>query len=133
METKIGKRRSARMVIKESLKVELRKFYVLCANIEAHGHVGSCPRYALLILHGNATKRRKDEFRERIGRIIERTWAGEAWMKTDKDRIAERKRVREKRRARIERGTGDVPEKNPGIRMMSRWRFDMRTHLAGTS
>ena len=31
-------------------------------------------------------------------------------METHKDRIDERKRVREMRRARIERGTGDVPE-----------------------
>ena len=85
-------------------------------------------------------KPRKDEFRERIGRIIERTLAGEARMertlagearmerslagearmerslagearmKTYKDRIAERERVREKRRARIERGAVDVLE-----------------------
>ena len=41
---------------------------------------------------------------------MERSLAGEARMETYKDRIAERKRVREKRRARIERGAGDVPE-----------------------
>ena len=101
----------------------------MCAG---HGHVGCCPGCALLTLHGKATKPRKDEFRERVGRIIDRSLAGEARMETHKDRIAERKRVRERRRARIERGTGDVPEE-PGIKMMSRWRFDMRTHLAVTS
>ena len=36
-------------------------------------------------------------------------------MKTYKASIAERKRVREKKRARIERGAGDVPEE-PGIK-----------------
>ena len=56
--------------------------------------MGSCPRYALLILHGKATKPREDEFRGRVGKIIERTLAGEARMKTSKDRIVERKRVR---------------------------------------
>ena len=44
---------------------------------------------------------------------MERNLAGEARMKTYKDRIAGRKRVREKRRARIERGAVDVPEE-PG-------------------
>ena len=58
--------------------------------------------------------------------------AGEARREICKDRVAERKRVRGKRGARIERGAGDVPEE-PGINMLSRWRFDMRTHLAVTS
>ena len=138
-ETKLAIEDQPRMLIKEPLEVECRKFYVLYANIEAHGHMGSCPGYALLILQGKATKPRKDEFRELIGRIMERTLAGEARMErilagearmeTYKDRIAERKRVREKRRARIERGVVDVPE-DPGIKMMSWFRFDMRTHLA---
>ena len=53
-------------------------------------------------------------------------------METHEDRIAETERVRERRRARIERGAVDVPEE-PGKKMMSRWRFDMRTHLTVTS
>ena len=96
----------------------------------AHGHVGSCPEYALLTSQGKATKLCRDEFRKRVGMIIERTLPGEARRETCKDRVAERKRLQEKRRARIERGAGDVPEE-PGTEMMSRWRFDMRTHLAG--
>ena len=126
---KIGNRRSAKNV---DLEVECGKLCVLYANVEAHGHMGSCPGYALLIWQGKATKPRKDEFRERIGRIIERTLAGEARlkktldgevrMKTLKDGIAERKRVRERRRARIERGTGEVPvdsgnKKNEAVRL----------------
>ena len=39
--------------------------------------------------------------------------AREARKETCKDRVAERKRVREKRKARLERGAGDVP-KEPG-------------------
>ena len=35
-------------------------------------------------------------------------------MKTYKDRIAERKRVRQRRRAPVERGAVDVPEEEPG-------------------
>ena len=81
-ETKLTIEDQPRMLIKEPLEVECRKFYVLYANIEAHAHMGSCPGNALLLLHGKATKTRKDEFRERIGRIIERTLAGEVRMTT---------------------------------------------------
>ena len=132
-ETKLAIEDRPRMLIKEPLEVECRNVYGLFANIEAHGHMGNCLGRALLILLGKVTKPRKEEFREQIGRIIERTLAGEARMKTYKDRIAERKRVREKRRARIERATGGMCPRNQGIKIMSRWRFDMRTHLAVTS
>ena len=47
------------------------------------------------------------------GLICERESDGrKSQKKTYKDKIAERKRVREKRRARIERGTMDVPEES---------------------
>ena len=62
------------------------KLYILYAGTEAHGHIGSCPGKALLTLHGKATKPRMDEFRERVGTIIERTLAGEARMDAYKDR-----------------------------------------------
>ena len=104
-ETKLATEDQPRMLVKEPLAVECRK-----NTCKAHGHMGSCPGYELLILHGKATQPREDQFRKRIGRIIERTLAGEARMETYKDRIEGRKRVREKRRARIERGTGDVPQ-----------------------
>ena len=84
-------------------EVELGRFYVLSTAIEARGHMGSCPRYALLTSQGDATG-----FPERIGTTI---LAGEVRRETDKDRVAERKRVRGNRRVRIERGAGDVPEK----------------------
>ena len=105
-------------------EVERRRFYVMSTDIEAPGHMGSCPRYALLASLGEAAG-----FRERMGMTI---LAGEARREICKDRVAERKRVGGKRGARIERGAGDVPEE-PGINMMSRWQFDMRTHLAVTS
>ena len=68
------------------------------------------PRCTLLTSHGEEAKPRKDEFRERVGTVIEKTLAGEARMETYEDRIAETERVKERRRARIERGAVDVPE-----------------------
>ena len=53
-------------------------------------------------------------------------------MNAYKDRIAETERAKERKRARVERGAGDVPL-DPGTELMSRWRFDVRTHLAVTS
>ena len=71
--------------------------------IEAHGHIGSCPGYALPASHGKATKPRKDEFRERVGTIMERTLMGVARMNAYEDRIAETERVKERKRARVEK------------------------------
>ena len=71
--------------------------------------MGSCPGYELLTSQGEATKSCRNKFRERVGTTVERILAGEA-REICKDRVAERKRVREKRRARVERGAGDVPE-----------------------
>ena len=65
-----------RMLIKELLEVECRKFYVWSVKIEAHGHMGSCPGYVLLIWQGKATKPREDVIRERVGKIMERSLAG---------------------------------------------------------
>ena len=83
-------------VSRQLREVERGRFYVLSTDIEAYGHVGSCPGYALLQSQREATG-----FRERIGTTI---LAGEARKETCKDRVAERERVREMRRARIERG-----------------------------
>ena len=74
-----------RMLFRELLEVERGNFSVLHANFEAHRHMGSCPGYALLILHGTATKSRKDGFRERIGRIMERTLAAENFGRRSRD------------------------------------------------
>ena len=104
-----------RVVIEKSLDFERRRFCVLSSNVEAHGHIGSCPGYALLTSHGKATKPRKDELRKRVRTIIERSLTGEARMDTYKDRITETERVRERNRARVERGEVNVPMK-PGNR-----------------
>ena len=63
---------------------------------------------AALASHGRATKSHNDECRERIRTIIERTLTGKARMDAYKDIIAETERVKERRRARVERGVGDV-------------------------
>ena len=102
-----------RIVVEKLRAVERRRFYVLSTHIEAYGHVGSCPGYELLRSQGEATKSCRNEFRERVGTTVERILAGEARRETCKDRVAERKRDREMRRARIEQGAVDVPEE-PG-------------------
>ena len=45
---------------------EPRRFHVLSADIEAHGHTGGCPGCAALASHGRVTKPQNDECRERI-------------------------------------------------------------------
>ena len=83
-ETKLATENQPRILVKEFVEVECRKFCILYANIEAHVHMGSCPGYPLLILHGKATKPHESEFREGIGRIVVRTLAGkvrrEVWQ-----------------------------------------------------
>ena len=104
-----------RIVAERTPEVEPRRFYVLSADIEAHGHTGGCPGCAALASHGKATEPHNDECRERVRTIIERTLTGKARMNAYKDRIAETERVKERKRARVERGAGDVPME-PGNR-----------------
>ena len=102
-----------RIVVEGAPEAEPRRFYVLSADIEAHGHTGGCPGCAALASHGKATKPHNDKCRERIRTIIERTLTGKArekqGMNAYKDRIAETERVKERKRARVERSAGDVP------------------------
>ena len=99
-----------RIVVERTPEVEPRRFYVLSADIEAHGHTGGCPGCAALASHGRATKPHNEKCRERIRTIIERTLTGKARMNVYRDRIAETERVKE-----IVRGAGDVPVE-PGNR-----------------
>ena len=69
-----------RIVVEIASEVEPRRFYVLSADIEAHGHAGRCPGCAVLRSHGKATKPHDGECRERIRTIIERTLTGKARM-----------------------------------------------------
>ena len=98
-----------RIVVERATEVEPRTFYVLSAYTEAHGHTGGCPGSAALASHGKATQPHNDECRERIRTIIERILPGKARKDAYKDRIAETERVKERKRARVERGAGDVP------------------------
>ena len=91
-ETKLAIKVQPKIVAEKPPEVERRRVYVLSADVEAHGHMGSCPGYALL----TSPKPRKDEFRERVGTIIERTLTAEARIDTCDDRIAETERVEEK-------------------------------------
>ena len=60
----------SRLVVGRTPEVDPRRFYVLSADIEAHGHTGGCPGCAALASHGRATTH-NDECRERIRTIIE--------------------------------------------------------------
>ena len=75
------------IVLERAPEDEPRRFYVLSADIEAHGHTGGCPGCL-------------------ITTIIEKTLSGKARMNAYKDRIAETERVKERKRARVERGAG---------------------------
>ena len=92
-----------RIVVERTPEVEPRRFYVLSADTEAHGHPGDCLGCAS---DGRTIKPHNNECRERT--IIGRTSTGKAWMNAHKDRVAETERVKERKRARVERGAGDV-------------------------
>ena len=59
-----------RIVVERAPEAEPRRFYVLSADIEAHGHIGGCPGCAALASHGKATKPHNDECRERTRTIL---------------------------------------------------------------
>ena len=103
------------MLVKESLEVECRKFYVLSANIEAHGHMGSCLGYALLTVHGESDKSGR---RSQDGN----TQGQYRWRESESEGGKE-----------LELSEVQVMcLRNPWIEMMRRWRFDLLTHLAVT-
>ena len=91
-----------RIVVERAPQVEPRRFCVLSADTEAHGHTGGCRGCAALASHGKSTMPHDDECRERTRTIIERTLTGKARMRAYKDRIAETERVKERKRARVE-------------------------------
>ena len=91
-----------RIVVERAPEVEPRRFYVLSADIEAHGHARGCPGCTALATHGKATKPHNDECRERIRTIVERTSTGKARLNAYNGRIAETQRVKERKRARVE-------------------------------
>ncbi len=55
-----------------------------------------------------AARPHNDECRERTRTIIERILTGKARTNAYKDRLAETERVKERKRARVEKGAGDV-------------------------
>ena len=104
-----------RIVFERAPEVESRRFYVLSADIEAHGHTEELSRMRSACIAWKSAAHPNDECRERIRTIIERTLTGKARMDAFPDRIAETQRVKERKRARVERGAGDVPME-PGNR-----------------
>ena len=47
---------SPRIVVERAPEVEPRRFHVLSADTEAHGHTGGCPGCATLASHGKSDK-----------------------------------------------------------------------------
>ena len=80
-----------RIVVERALEVEPRRFYVLSADTEAHGHTGWCPGCAALASHRRATKPHSDECPERIRTITERALTGKAMIctMTESPRLSE--------------------------------------------
>ena len=75
-------------------EAELRRFFVLSADIDDRGHTGGCRGCAALASHGKTPKKpHNNECRERIRTIIERTLTGTAKMNTHKDRIPQTERL----------------------------------------
>ena len=70
-----------RVQIERIPEAEPRRFYVLSADIEAHGHTGGCRGCAELASHGRAIKPH-NECRARIRKI--RTLTGKARMNVHK-------------------------------------------------
>ena len=123
---------SLRIVYERRPEVEPRRFHVLSADIEAHGHTGGCPGCGALASHGKATKPHDDECRERIRTIIGRILAGKARMnafKTESLRQSESKRGNELELREVQEMCLWYVKTD----MMRKLRFDMRTHLPVTS
>ena len=97
----------------------------LSADIEAYGHIGSGPGCASLTEHGKATEPREDEVRERVGQEKQ----GGIHSKTESLRRTESKTIKELGLSEVQR----MCPRKTGTEMMSRWRFDKRTHLAVAS
>ena len=69
-------------------EVERRRFYVVSADIEAHGHMGSCPGYALLASQGKSdktTERMNSESESE--RLLKKTLTGEARIDTCRGQV----------------------------------------------
>ena len=98
-------------------EVERRRFYVTSTDIEAPGHMGSCPGYALLTSQG---ANRNDYLSGR---------SQEKYARTELLRESESEGREELELSEVQ----GMCLGNLGINMLSRWRFDMRTHLAVTS
>ena len=65
-----------RIVVEGIREADPRRFYVLSADIGAHGHTEGCLACAALASHGRASKPHNNKCRERIRMIILRTVTG---------------------------------------------------------
>ena len=73
-ETKLAIEDQPRMLVKEPSEVECRKLYLLFANIEAHGRMGSCPGYALLIWQEERQNHVRMDSESESEELLRETW-----------------------------------------------------------
>ena len=92
-----------RIVVERAPEVDPRRFHVSSADIEAHGHIGIAWK------SDKTTQQRMPRTNQNYH------WEkldGKARMNAYKNRFAKTERVKERERARVERGAGDVPIKH---------------------
>ena len=92
-----------RIVVERAPEVDPRRFYVSSADIEAHGHIGIAWK------SDKTTQQRMPRTNQNYH------WEkldGKARMNAYKNRFAKTERVKERERARVERGARDVPIKH---------------------
>ena len=68
---------------------------MLFADLEAHGHTGGSPSCAEMTSRGRTIKPHKNECRERIRKLIEKTLTGKARINEYKDSVAETRGAKE--------------------------------------
>eukprot|EP00959_Pyramimonas_sp_CCMP1952_P456754 9473684-Pyramimonas_sp.AAC.1 len=74
--------------VERAPEVAPRRFYVLTADIEAHGATPLCPGCESIAIHGRAKRAHSDECRERIRELLERSLEGRARMEAYRQRVA---------------------------------------------
>ena len=113
-----------RMLAEKPLEVECRKFYVWSANIQAHGHMGNCPvrhMRCLLCREKRQNHVRMNSDSESEGLLRELWQEKPGWKHTGTESLGESKSERGELKGREVQG---ICLRNPGIKMMSRWRLE---------
>ncbi|CAK0815838.1 unnamed protein product, partial [Prorocentrum cordatum] len=107
--------------VERAPEVAPRRFYVLTADIEAHGATPLCPGCESIAIHGKAKRAHSDECRERIRELLERSLEGRARMEAYRQREEEMNRC-----ALMRKATDALPEKDKKHEECQERRFEYR-------